>query len=72
MEHLRADLPFSCIYVDGDIFSSFFIQRQIDKESNSSHFIIFYFKKNLNKRIKETHCKDFRHFIIFGAFMNYL
>jgi len=41
MEHLRADSPFSCIYVDGDILSSFFIQKQIDKESNPSRFIIF-------------------------------
>jgi len=41
MEHLRADLPFSCISVDGDILSSFFIQRQIDKESNPSRFINF-------------------------------
>jgi len=36
MEHLRADPPSSCIYVDGDILCSFFIQRQIDKESNPS------------------------------------
>jgi len=41
MEHLRADPPFSCISVDGDILSSFFIQSQIDKESNPSCFIIF-------------------------------
>jgi len=41
MEHLRADPPFSCIFVDGDILSSFLIQRQIDKESNPSRFIIF-------------------------------
>jgi len=41
MEHLRADPPFSCISQDGDILSSFFIQRQIDKEYNPRRFIIF-------------------------------
>jgi len=41
MEHSRADPRFSCISVDGDILSSFFIPRQIDKESNPSRFIIF-------------------------------
>jgi len=39
--HLRADPPFSCISLDGNIFSSFFSQREIDGESNTSGFIFF-------------------------------
>jgi len=39
--HLRVDPPFSCISLDGNIFSSFFSQRKIDEESNTSGFIFF-------------------------------
>jgi len=39
--HLRADPPFLCISLDGNIISSFFSQREIDEESNTSGFIFF-------------------------------
>jgi len=39
--HLKAGPPFSCISLDGNIFSSFFNQREIDEESNTSGFIFF-------------------------------
>jgi len=39
--HLRAGLPFSCISLHGNIFSTFFSQREIDEESNTSGFIFF-------------------------------
>jgi len=39
--HLRVGPPFSCIYLDGNIFSPFFSQREIDEESNTSGFIFF-------------------------------
>jgi hypothetical protein len=41
MEHLRTGPPFSCISLDGNVFSSFFRQREIDEESNPSGFIFF-------------------------------
>jgi len=41
MAHLRVGLPFSCIYLSGNIFLSFFRQRKIDEESNTSGFIFF-------------------------------
>ena len=46
MEHLRVGLPFSCISLDGKILSSFFRQRKIDEEFNTSDFI--FFKEFLN------------------------
>jgi len=39
--HLRARLPFSCTSLDGNILSSFFTQREIDEEFNTSGFIFF-------------------------------
>jgi len=39
--HLKADLPFSCISLDGNISGSFFSLREIDEESNTSGFIFF-------------------------------
>jgi len=36
---LKAIPPFSCISLDGNIFSSFFRQREIDEEYNTSGFI---------------------------------
>ena len=41
MEHLKVGLPFSCISFQGKIFSSFFRQRKIDEESNTSDSIFF-------------------------------
>jgi len=41
MAHLRAGPPFSYISLNGDIFISFFRQRKIDEESNTSGFIFF-------------------------------
>jgi len=38
---LRAGLPFSCIYLNGNIFSYFFRQRKIDEESRTAGFIFF-------------------------------
>jgi len=39
--HLRVGQPFSCIFLDGNIFNSFFNQREIDEELNTSNFIFF-------------------------------
>jgi len=39
--HPRVGPPFSCISLDGNIISSFFSQRKIDEESNTSGFIFF-------------------------------
>jgi len=39
--HRRVGLPFSCISLDGNIFSSILSQRKIDEESNTSGFIVF-------------------------------
>jgi len=39
--HLRAGPPFSCMSLGGNIFSSFFSQREIDEESYTSGFIFF-------------------------------
>jgi len=41
MAHLRAGPPFSCTSLNGNIFSSFFRQREIDEEFNTSGFIFF-------------------------------
>jgi len=38
---LRAGLPFPCIYLSGNIFLTFFRQRKIDEESNTSRFVFF-------------------------------
>jgi len=38
---LRAGPPFSRIYSSGNIFLSFFRQRKIDDESNTSRFVFF-------------------------------
>jgi len=37
--HLRVGPSFSCISLDGNIFSSFFSQREKDEEFNTSGFI---------------------------------
>jgi len=39
--HLRVGPPFSRISLDGNIFSSFFNQREIDVESNTTSFVFF-------------------------------
>ena len=41
MEHVRVDLPFSYIQLNGNIFSPFFRERKIDEECNTSGFIFF-------------------------------
>jgi len=39
--HLRIAPPFSCIFLDGNNFRSFFNLRKVDEEFNISSFIIF-------------------------------
>jgi len=39
--HLWTGLPFPCISLDRNIFSSFFSEREIDEESNISGFTFF-------------------------------
>jgi len=41
MAHLRVGPLFSRIFFSGNIFPSFFRQRKIDEESNTSGFIFF-------------------------------
>jgi len=40
-EHLRAGPPFSCVFLDGIAFRSFFNQREIDSDCNPSGFVFF-------------------------------